>query len=126
MMESNDTKTIIAFVFYFMLVKDFINTVLYDIRDVEGDRETGIQTIPLLLGPRKTTALLLALNTTLLPWLVLANPCARPLATALVLYGYAYILYFRKIRGPLALDFFVDGEYMIAVVLFLVKDALLA
>ena len=109
----------VAFVLYFMLVKDFINTVLYDIRDVEGDKETGVRTMPVLLGTRKTTIILLVMNSTLLFLLTFVEADIRLLMAALILYGYVYILYFRKRRSPLQLDFFVDGEWMLASILFL-------
>ena len=97
-----------------MLIKCFINTVLYDIRDEISDRINNVRTIPVLIGLKKTTKILLALDSTLLlclPWL--EGP-SRPLALFLIIYGYAYILYFSERRDPLALDLFVDGEWMLA------------
>jgi len=118
MMPKNDS--VIASVLYFMLAKVFINAVLFDVRDVKGDRDMGIRTMPVLLGTRSTTAILLGLNSTLLLCLIHLGSTLRPLALIMVLYGYVYILYFSKRRSPIALDFFVDGQWMIAVVLFLV------
>ncbi len=110
---------LIALVFYFVMVKMFINTVLYDIRDVEGDRETGIRTMPVVLGTRKTVVILLALNSTLLPLLSFVDGVARLLMMVLIVYGYAYIIHFRDRRNPLLLDIFVNGEWMFASILFI-------
>lgn len=109
---------IVAAVFIFILAKSFINTVLYDIRDVEGDRENGVRTIPVLLGKKRTVCMLLLLNSALLLLVSFAGSL-QPIALAMILYGYAYILYFRERRDPLVLDFFVDGEWMHACILFL-------
>lgn len=112
------TGSMISSVLYFMLVKVFINAVLFDVRDVEGDREMGIRTMPILLGFRRTTVILLGLNSTLLLCLVHLEGMLKPLALIMVLYGYINILYFSERRSPIALDFFVDGQWMIAVILF--------
>jgi len=48
--SSNEFTVVI---FYFILVKCFINTVLFDIRDVEGDRAMGVETIPVILRIKK-------------------------------------------------------------------------
>ncbi|MHC1631846.1 MAG: UbiA family prenyltransferase [Methanotrichaceae archaeon] len=116
---TNASKMEIALVLYFMLIKVFINTVLYDIRDVKGDRETSVRTMPVLLGTKKTTAILLVLNSALLPLLAFADGEIRLLMSALIVYGYIYIIYFRERRNPLHLDFFVDGEWTLASVLLL-------
>jgi len=112
-----DTIVIVAPILYFMFVKDFINTVLYDIRDVKGDCETGIRTVPVILGPTKTIIVLLILNSTILPILILTNGMVRILIASLVLYGYIYVFYFRKRRQTIILNFLVDGEWMLACIL---------
>jgi 4-hydroxybenzoate polyprenyltransferase len=114
---NHEQSLLISAVFYFMVVKCFINTVLYDVRDLIGDRKSNVRTLPVILGNRKTIGVLLCLNSTIFPLLKFAGTNIRPLAAVMVLYGYAYILYFRKRRNPLALEFFVDGEWMLALVL---------
>jgi 4-hydroxybenzoate polyprenyltransferase len=119
---ANPRSLTVALLAYFMLIKMFINTVLYDVRDVKGDILAGVRTIPVLMGTRKTTAILILLNSTLLPWLAFADNSIRPLAAILVIYGYAYILYFRVKRNPLALDFCVDGEWMLVTILLAIMS----
>lgn len=106
----------VALVGYFMFVKTFVDTVLYDMRDVEGDRLNGVRTIPAMLGRGKTTALLLIANSTLLCILPFMHGEVRLFTAILIAYGYAYILYFMKIINPLELDFLVEGEWMLATV----------
>lgn len=109
----------IAVVGYFMFVKTFVDTVLYDMRDVEGDRMNRIRTVPVILGMRKTTAVLLAVNSTLLPLLLFMNGDVRLFTAIFIAYGYAYIVYFIDKIDPLALDFLVEGEWMLATFLIL-------
>jgi 4-hydroxybenzoate polyprenyltransferase len=101
-------------IIFFIFTKLFINAALYDIRDVKGDRENGIRTMPVLLGTKKTAGVLLILNTTLLPYLSFAGDSIRAIFICLILYGYAYTTYFSVLRSPQLLDFFVDGEWMLA------------
>jgi 4-hydroxybenzoate polyprenyltransferase len=113
------TGTLLKMVFFFVLIKLYINTVLYDIRDIEGDRENGVRTLPVLLGAKKTVIILLVLNCLNLIWLLSANCSFKPIAAAMILYGYMYIIYFRKRQNFLIMDFFVDGEWIIAGILLL-------
>lgn len=107
-------STLTLAVFYFMFMKTFIDTVLYDIRDETGDRINNVRTIPVLIGSKKTTEVLLILNTTLLLVLPWFEGLSKLLVLVLTIYGYAYILYFCKRRDPLALDLCVEGECMLA------------
>ena len=56
----------VAFGYTFLMC--FINTVLFDIRDVRGDAHYGIGTIPVTLGVSRTKRLLLLLNGLLAMW----------------------------------------------------------
>ena len=109
----------VLLIIYFMTLKSLINTVLYDVRDVAGDRENGIRTVPCLLGPKKTLLILLAINSTLLPLLALTEGASRLLIGGMIVYGYVYILHFSKKQSPLSLDLFVDGEWMLACILIM-------
>jgi 4-hydroxybenzoate polyprenyltransferase len=116
---ANPAALVVALVVYFMLTKTFIDTVLYDIRDIKGDRENGIRTMATLLEGRRTVIVLLAVNSSLLPWLAFVDKAIWPLALVLILYGYACILYFKERRNPLILDFFVEGEWILASIVLL-------
>ena len=111
---TNGRIAAIGSVFYFMLIKTFIDTVLYDVRDVKGDAESGVKTIPVIIGPRRTMGILLLLESTLLFTLPFIEATIRPLATMMIIFGFAYIIYFCERRNPLALDLCVEGEWMLA------------
>ncbi len=115
---SSLSRATVLLVLYFMLVKVFINTTLYDVRDVKGDRESGVKTIPVILGNRRTMMILLAMNSTLVLLLPFLNGPVRSLVAAMILYGYLCIIHFRKRRDPLVLDFFADGEWMLFSILY--------
>ncbi|HEX7445440.1 MAG TPA: UbiA family prenyltransferase, partial [Methanothrix sp.] len=104
----------VILIIYFMIQKMLINTILYDVRDMAGDRENGIRTVPCLLGIRKNRLVLLVMNTTLLPLLAVAEGASRLLMTGMILYGYIYIIHFSEKQSSLSLDLFVDGEWMLA------------
>ncbi|MDI6885758.1 MAG: UbiA family prenyltransferase [archaeon] len=110
-------------IFYFFFLKCLVNTILFDVRDVEGDRISGVRTIPVVFGRQKTKNLLLILNSTLMPWLAfsyrsgLFNQYLLVLIFAIA-YGYWYILHFCKLEkiGE-SLDLLVDGEWIPVVML---------
>lgn len=110
--ERLDLKVLL--IVYFMVMKSIINTILYDVRDVAGDKENGIITVPILLGLKKTSLILLALNSALLPLAMSTKGVAGHLMIGMVAYGYIYIFYFSKKKNPILLDLFVDGEWMLA------------
>lgn len=52
----------IVMVFIFFGVKLFINSAIYDFKDIKGDTLAGIKTLPVSLGARKTRNLLTAMH----------------------------------------------------------------
>lgn len=91
--------TVISFIFYFFYIRVFIGSIASDVRDIEGDRISGVKTIPVVLGMRKTKILVVLLNSTLLPWLAFSYINGFFLGHYIVLvffilYGYWYILSF--------------------------------
>ncbi|KDE54574.1 UbiA family prenyltransferase, partial [Methanoculleus sp. MH98A] len=70
-----DAATGIVGIFFFFQV--FINTVVFDLRDVEGDAASGVRTIPTILGTRKTLFLLTGLNLTVGTVLVFTGGACR-------------------------------------------------
>jgi 4-hydroxybenzoate polyprenyltransferase len=110
----------ISLIGYFVFIKVFINTVLFDVRDIGGDRLAGAATIPVSLGRQKTRGLLLGLNSTLLPWVAISIFQGLwykfiPILAASVVYGYWYI--FRLCSSGAtkrtSVDLLVDGEWVL-------------
>ena len=110
--------TLAVILFFFSLV--FINTVLFDIRDLEGDRAAGVRTIPVLLGITRTKTLLTLVNITLgisvLSLLLLSHisPVYICLIVIGMIYAQAYILLFHTIStGNLRCDVIADGQFIV-------------
>ena len=104
-------------VFYFIFLKVFISTVLFDVRDTAGDIMSAVRTIPVLFSINKTKKLLLLLNSTLVVWLMFSYFQGFFHRYLLVLcftifYGYWYILRFcrQDIKKVKFFDLLVDGE----------------
>ncbi len=49
-------------IFLFIFLKGMINVTFFDIKDIEGDREQGLKTIPVILGKERTLNYLHLLN----------------------------------------------------------------
>jgi 4-hydroxybenzoate polyprenyltransferase len=109
---------VVMWVFFF--VRGFINTVVFDIRDEEGDRRHGIRTLPVVLGPERTRKVLHGLNLglgvflLLVPALGLAPPAFSALAVGTPLATW-YLN--RTAQGGsmhFLCDVVVDGEMYLA------------
>jgi 4-hydroxybenzoate polyprenyltransferase len=114
----------ISLIAYFVFLKVFINTVLFDVRDVEGDRLAGTITIPVSLGRQKTRGLLLALNSTLILWAALSVFQGLPykylsILAGSIVYGYWYILRLCRDGTTIqkSVDWLVDGEWILIAIL---------
>jgi 4-hydroxybenzoate polyprenyltransferase len=114
----------ILLIFYFFFLKSLINAVLFDIRDIEGDRISGVRTMPVVFGRKKTKNLLLILNSTLIPWLAISYLSGffyqyLPVLIFAIAYGYWYISHFCRegLKIGKSLDLLVDGEW-IPIVIF--------
>ncbi|MCZ7381418.1 MAG: UbiA family prenyltransferase [Candidatus Methanoperedens sp.] len=60
--KSVDNIIPLIFVFIFFSSKVFINSIIYDFKDVKGDSLVGIRTLPVQLGEKKTVVFLLILH----------------------------------------------------------------
>ncbi len=75
-----------------------IDTVLCDLRDIEGDRISDVRTIPVMLDRSRTLAILAVIDIGLF--------ALCPIVAAI---GLGLIWYFRKERNNLSYDLWVDG-----------------
>ena len=124
---------IIPLVFYLFFIRVVIGSITFDIRDIEGDRISGVRTIPVVFGRQKTKNLLLVLNSTLIPWLAFSYHAGFFHQYLFVLifaitYGYWYILHFCKdgIKIGKSMDLLVDGEWIPVVVLCFLSGVLIS
>ena len=113
---------IISLIFFYFFIKLFINTVLFDIRDIEADMLNNVITLPVFLGVNKTKKLLLLLNSTLIIWAIFSYAFFHSMFFILIfsiVYGYWYILYFTKegIEIVKLIDLLVDGEFILIAII---------
>jgi 4-hydroxybenzoate polyprenyltransferase len=93
------------------------------VRDIEGDKQFGVKTIPVTIGIDKTKKLLLVLNSLPIPWLVISLHIGfftryLPVLIFCIVYAYWYIIHFCKERKiGYSIDLLVDGEWLILVVM---------
>ncbi|MBA7473261.1 hypothetical protein ES707_08596 [subsurface metagenome] len=114
----------------FFFLQTFTNTVVYDMRDVEGDAASGVRTIPTILGIRRTLLLLTGMNIGIGAALVLAGGslpgcCSVLLLAAGMVYAQGYLLCFQRFgTEKLFFELFTDGEFIVlAVTLYLLTLA---
>ncbi|MEA3325282.1 MAG: UbiA family prenyltransferase [Euryarchaeota archaeon] len=105
------------FIFPFFFSKVFINTVLFDVRDVGGDSLNGVKTIPVVIGIKRTRQMLLLIQSLLVVWFVLFLDLFSKYYVILItsmVYGYLYIIYFcnTKHHSAMSWDILLDGEWI--------------
>ncbi len=109
--------TLIVVIFFFTLV--FINSVIFDLRDTEGDAASGVKTIPVVFGVQRTINFLACLNILLgLMDLLLCSAYLSLKFTYLLaagmVYAIFYIFSFGKVkRTNLLCDVVADGQFLI-------------
>lgn len=116
--------TIATSLFFFVLV--FINTVLFDMRDVDGDAAAGVRTVPVILGISTTTHLLVAMGLVVgAIILVISIPLIPLWQSGIIAFGtcycIGYVISFRISTFEHAIcDLIADGQFItIGAVLFL-------
>ncbi len=67
---ADSSYIVLLFILPFITVKSFINTVIWDFRDVKGDAAAGIKTLPIHLGEKKARRLLQVMHIVLHLWIV--------------------------------------------------------
>ena len=90
--------------------------ILCDLRDLEGDRATGIRTLPVLLGPAKTFRALVALLA-VTGSLALANGWLP----AGVLYCAGLLVALRKPQSEAFYEWWVEGMLFVPAVIYMLS-----
>ncbi|MCX9012155.1 MAG: UbiA family prenyltransferase [Candidatus Methanoperedens sp.] len=121
-----DIYIVLLFIFPFITIKSFINTVIWDFRDVKGDFIAGIKTLPIYLGEKKTRRLLQVMHIMLHLWVALAmlmnliNVERTVIFTAVVIGMINTSLYTKPSTGneprswKIARNLLVNGEFALA------------
>ncbi len=104
-----------------------IAAVIFDTKDIEGDREANIRTVPNTVGPNRTRILSQGANA--LVAIAVVTPVAVDLLgveflalLALNAYVGAYIPFATPDRGPLYYGFVVDGEHIALAIVVVALD----
>jgi (E)-4-hydroxy-3-methyl-but-2-enyl pyrophosphate reductase len=115
---------IVAMLFAFGIV--FARSIMFDLKELEGDRIIGKETLPIILG-RKRTNLLLNLDMLFLTILLMVSYILKwtPLFSLILIGTIAYILLYRylhkkKVIGEeLLFETIVDGQFLFTGILAL-------
>ncbi len=124
-----NSNIVFLFIFPFFTIKSFINTVIYDYRDIKGDSIAGIKTLPICLGETATRRLLQGMHILLHLWIA-ASMLLKFVMVETVLFlvswsaGLIYTWFFTR-QSPqnetksrkIMRDALVDGEFILAVFL---------
>jgi len=124
-----DGSIVLPFIFPFFALKSFINTVIYDFRDVKGDGVAGIKTLPICLGEKYTRLLLQVLHILLHVWVAIAMltnqiQTEKAILLWIAISGSIYTYFYTKAAPEnesrirkIVRDILVDGEFIVAVIL---------
>jgi 4-hydroxybenzoate polyprenyltransferase len=118
----------VLFISAFIFLRIFIGAIMFDIRDILGDKARNIQTIPTKYKEENVKKILIILNflsllSLLVPFLISLLPADGILIGLFGLFmGFLYInLFGRKFDIRFLCDVIVDGEYvLLGVVTFLI------
>jgi 4-hydroxybenzoate polyprenyltransferase len=119
---SPDLNTIL--VFFFIFFWTFIASVLPDIRDMKGDAQVGVVTIPVLLGVPRSKILLTAINAVAgTAILALAIPTQSLASIGLLICSLAYsqcciLAIHRSGSSDVLCDVISDGQFLVLGTLF--------
>ena len=111
-------NTVVWVLVLFVFIRVFITTVVFDIKDIHGDRVHGIKTLPNTIGIERTRYLLYILNTLFGLFLLLVISCNILPSSAYILiliifYCYLYISLIKHINNDkIVYGLLVDGEYI--------------
>jgi 4-hydroxybenzoate polyprenyltransferase and related prenyltransferases len=110
-----------AIVFLYFGLKLFVNSAIYDFKDIKGDTLAGIKTLPVVLGQKKAKIMLFSLHI-LSHIILLLSIITGTLAFEPIILGYSFIiglLYIKSFAEPVDVEtknrlvrrlFMIDGE----------------
>lgn len=114
----------LTFLSVFIFFRMFINSTCGDLIGMAGDAKSGVKTIPVLLGYKRTLAFLFLLNTlslSLFSFLYYETIVTFDLFwinLSITIYCFIYLyLFTTQFNKKLLYDFVVDGEIVLSVIL---------
>ncbi len=117
----------ILFLFVYITTMITIAAVIFDIKDIEGDRTEGISTVPNRFGPgwaRISSLVATVVVAAAVVFLIAAGMLSRRYLVVLAMNAYVsmYIPFATSDRGPLYYGFVVDGEHVFLMVIVLLTE----
>jgi len=119
----------VLFMAAFVTTMITIAAAIFDIKDIEGDSEAGIDTLPVRYSATRTRQIAAGatvLVSIVVVALVVADVLTRRYSLLLTFTGYVfcYCLVARRDRGPLFYGFVVDGEHIFLALILLGHEVL--
>lgn len=114
----------IAFLFAFFSAMLTIAAIVFDVKDIPGDRAEGIRTVPTAFGPRQTRVVAIvatSIVSAVVIGLLVTGALPGEYTVLLAFTGYVvlYSVFATPDRGPLFYGFVVDGEHVFLAALLL-------
>ena len=117
------------FLFSFVFLRWLVNTIFFDIKDIEADEKEKLKTLPVLFGKNKTLNFLHMINVlSFIPIIIGVYINLLPLFSLSLLIFYFYSFYYLERAKDKTIDIrslsyiMVDGEYLFwPFILFLSK-----
>jgi 4-hydroxy-3-methylbut-2-enyl diphosphate reductase len=109
----------VVYVFIFCFIMVFIRSLVYDLKDLEGDRIVGKETFPLIMGLKAANKLVLlcfmalaviAVADIVFPWSALRGLLLLPVVVYVGLYPYLYAR--RVISQGVLFEIIVDTQFI--------------
>ncbi len=105
----------------FIFLRGVINTALFDLRDVSGDKKVGVKTIPVVFGSKPMIMTFYALNFFIGVLIFLSVfysilPFFAHFLNISTIWSFSYLYLIDKpkiINQKLLLEFVIDGEYFL-------------
>ena len=121
----NKFNLIVFLLFIFFTIEFFINTVIFDIKDIKGDFWNNVVTIPVKVGLQKTKTLCFVLNIFAFVMIVMLIISGLKFSIAFILlvmniYIFAYVLLARQEYKSFFYGLFVDGEFIFGFIFYLI------
>lgn len=108
-----------SFILLFYFMRMFLNTALFDIRDVASDKKESLKTFAIVFGKEKTLGLLTILNVlSVVPIIYGIYAGALPLFSAAILFTILYAFYYLKqvkssdINKSFLYNVVIDSEFV--------------
>ncbi len=108
----------LIFVFTYIFVQLLVNTIIFDYLDMRGDKVSGVTTIPMVLGKRRTRIFLTGINTLLaflIIYCILRSIFIQFVPVFLFGFLYDYFIIWIFTSGDhrrFHAELFVDGEWL--------------